>query len=115
MHFINSPGFEMKKAPGSEGPPFSSVNDAQITNGAISIIRVPPGSIGCATSSKQPVLLGAGLHYISDPSFEWMYASNVTDTPHIKNGVPIEEAQHSHGSALLQRATDRCLCTLQAP
>ena len=96
MHFINSPGFEMKKAPGSEGLPYQSVNDTQITNGAISIIRVPPGSIGCATSSKQPVILGAGLHYISDPSFEWMYESNVTSTPHIKNGACARQLSTQH-------------------
>jgi len=65
-------------------------------NGAISIIRVPPGSIGCATSSKQPVILGAGLHYISDPSFEWMYESNVTSTPHIKNGACAHQLSTQH-------------------
>ena len=61
MHFIFDPGFEMKKAPPSSGAPFTSVNDVYITNGPISIIRVTPGNIGLATSSKQPVLLGAGL------------------------------------------------------
>jgi len=86
MHFISSPGFEMAKAPGSSGPPFSSVNESVITNGPISIIRIGPGFIGLATSSKQPVLLGAGLHYINDPSFEWKGAQNVAASVHIQNG-----------------------------
>jgi regulator of protease activity HflC (stomatin/prohibitin superfamily) len=86
MHFISSPGFELKKAPGSNGSVFASVNDVVITNGPISIIRVTPGHLGLATSSKQPVLLGAGLHYINDPSFEWQGDQNVTASTHIKNG-----------------------------
>jgi len=86
MHFINSAGFELKKAPGSEGPPFASVNENVITNGAVNLIRVSPGYIGVATSSKQPVLLGAGLHYISDNAFEWKTAMDVIASPHIKNG-----------------------------
>ena len=86
MHYINSPGFEMKKAPGSDGVPYSSVNESLITNGSISIIRISPGSIGLATSSKQPVLLGAGLHYIADPSFEYSKELFVASNQHINNG-----------------------------
>ena len=117
MHFLCDPGFEMAKASGSSGPPFASVNDIVITNGPISLIRVAPGSVGLATSSKQPVLqtdqaselvllacrrllvtppisgrlsasalvlslqvlLGAGLHYINDPSFEWKVHQTLTE------------------------------------
>ena len=87
MHFILSPGFEMKKAPGSSaGPPFASVNEVVINNGTISLIRVTPGNVGLASSSKQPVLLGAGLHFIHDPSFEWKGDVNVSATEHIRNG-----------------------------
>ena len=65
MHFLYSPGFEMKKAPGSSGgPPSASVNEVVINNGTISLIRVTPGSVGPASGSKQPVLLGAGLHFV---------------------------------------------------
>ena len=85
LHFINSPGFEMKKAPGSDGQTFASVNDMVITNGPISLIRVSPGHVGLAICSKQPVLLGVGLHFINDPSFEWIGERSTMDG-HIQNG-----------------------------
>ena len=89
MHFVFNPGFEMKKSGGegfSLGPAYSSVNEQLITNGPVSIIRIKPGNVGLATSSKQPVLLGAGLHYIHDPSFEWIGEKDVSAC-HIQNGA----------------------------
>jgi regulator of protease activity HflC (stomatin/prohibitin superfamily) len=91
LHFVNDPGFEMKRAPRFDKSdrtkePSASVNDVLIENGPISIIRVTPGNIGLATSSKQPVLLGAGLHFIKDPSFEWQGEKDVTTKVQIKNG-----------------------------
>ena len=88
MHFVFNPGFEMKKSGGEGfgvGPAYSSVNEQLITNGPVSIIRIKPGNVGLATSSKQPVLLGAGLHYIHDPSFEWIGEKDVSAC-HIQNG-----------------------------
>merc|ERR1719421_2182693 len=106
MHFIHSAGFEMQKSPGSSGAPFASVNDVVITNGPISIIRVMPGFVGLATSSKQPVLLGAGLHYISDPSFEWEGTKNVIDSVHIQNGpISLVRVRPGHvGLATINKA-----------
>ena len=69
-----------------DGHPHSSVNEQLITNGPVSIIRIKPGNVGLATSSKQPVLLGAGLHYIHDPSFEWIGENDVSAC-HIQNGA----------------------------
>ena len=87
MHFVFNPGFEMKKSGrDTRGHPHSSVNEQLITNGPVSIIRIKPGNVGLATSSKQPVLLGAGLHYIHDPSFEWIGEKDVSAC-HIQNGA----------------------------
>ena len=78
MHFINSAGFEWARE--------QKVTDEFIIMKPLWIIRVPPGSLGLATSSKKPVILGSGLHYINDAALEPMGSRSVTTEAHISNG-----------------------------
>lgn len=79
LHFIYSPGFQWQSA--------VSVNKNFISNGPISIIRVQPGFIGFATQSKRAVLLGVGLHFINDPSFEFLESKNLTQANFLQNSA----------------------------
>ena len=79
LHFIASPGFEWNRS--------VSVNENFISLGPISIIRVQPGFVGFATQSKKAVLLGVGLHFINDPSFEFQDMKNLTSENFVKIGA----------------------------
>jgi len=79
VHFLHSPGFEWQGT--------VSVNANYVSNGPISIIRVQPGYVGFATCSKRAVLLGVGLHFINDPSFEYVGNRALTDGNFLQNGA----------------------------
>ena len=79
LHFVDSPGFEWQRT--------VSVNENFIAIGPISVIRVLPGFIGFATQSKRAVLLGVGLHFVNDPSFEFIDSKNLTTENFVQNGA----------------------------
>ena len=79
LHYIYSPGFEWRST--------VSVNRNVISNGPVSIVRIPPGFVGFATQSKRAMLLGVGLHFVNDPSFEFVQAKNLTQDNVLQNGA----------------------------